>query len=71
MTEKMASEFRISKEADEELRAGSLWKVCDKSSSREKIEKEAKSLSITYEIAMKWRDYWLDLYERSKRQGYY
>jgi hypothetical protein len=64
MTEKMASEFTISKEADERLRAGCLWLVCNKSTPRKDIEKEARSLSITYDIAMKWRDYWLDLYRK-------
>lgn len=63
MTWKMASEFTISKEADERLRAGCVWSVCDESTPKEKIEKEAKSFSITYDIAMKWKDYWMALYK--------
>ncbi len=63
MTEKMASEFTISKEDEDRLRAGCLWLVCDLSTPKEKIKKEAESFSITYDIAIKWRDYWLKLYK--------
>ncbi len=64
MTWAMASEFKISREDENRLRAGCLWSVCDDNTPKEAIEKEAESLSITYDIAMKWKDYWLDLYRR-------
>lgn len=64
MTEAMASEFTVPPEIEDKLRAGCLWIVCDDNTPKEAIEKEAESLSITYDIAMKWKDYWLDLYRR-------
>lgn len=63
LTSKMHDEFTITKEEDDKLRAGCVWHIeCGRNSSEEEIRKSAKSFSISYETAMKWRDYWLRLY---------
>ncbi len=69
LTEKMHSEFQISKETDDKLRAGCVWLFdCDRNSTKEEIEKSAKSYSISYEIAMKWQDYWVQIHEEKMQR---
>ena len=65
LTTKMHREFTITKEDEGKLRAGCVWHVwCDRKSSKEDIEKYAKMYSISYETAMRWRDYWLRKYHK-------
>lgn len=62
LTSKMHDEFTIPEEIEEKHRAGCVWEFeCDRNSSEEEIRKSAKSFSISYEAAMKWRNYWLRL----------
>ena len=69
LTSKMHDEFTIPKEIDEKHRAGCMWGFwCDNNSSEKEIRKWAKHYSISYETAMKWKDYWLRLNENKKRQ---
>lgn len=59
----MHSELTVTKEEEDQLRAGCVWHVwCDRSSSKAEIEKYAEMYSISYETAIRWRDYWLKLY---------
>ncbi len=60
LTEKMHSEFVISKETEIRHRAGCVWLVLDRSATKEQVTEEAKKHGITYEAAMKYRDYWLE-----------
>ena len=72
LTEKMHSEFSVTKESEEQLRAGCIWLAwCDEDSSREEIEKYAEEYSISYEAAMKWRDFWLEKKGKSKKWSDY
>lgn len=65
LTSKMHSEFTVTKEEEEKLRAGCVWNVwCDRNSSKEEVEKYAKKYSISYETAIKWRDFWLRKYKK-------
>ena len=65
LTTKMHGEFTITKEDEGKLRAGCVWHVwCDRNSSKADVEKYAKMYSISYETAMKWRDYWLRKYQK-------
>lgn len=65
LTDKMHDEFTVTKEDEGKLRAGCVWHVwCDRDFSREEIEKCAAYYSISYETAMKWRNYWLRLYNK-------
>lgn len=65
LTTKMHGEFTITKEEEGKLRAGCVWHVwCGRNSSKADIEQYAKMYSISYETAMKWRDYWLRKYHK-------
>lgn len=72
LTAKMHSEFTVTKESEEQLKAGCIWLAwCDKDSSKEEVEKYAKQYSISYEAAMKWRDFWLEKRYKSKKWNEY
>lgn len=60
LTEKMHSEFIVSKETEIRHRAGCVWTVLDKEATKEQIVEQARRFGITYEAAMKYRDYWLE-----------
>lgn len=65
LTTKMHEEFKISREDEIELRAGCVWRTwCNNESSKEEVEKYAQMYSISYEDAMKWKEYWLNLCKR-------
>lgn len=61
-TAKMHSEFSVSPETEIKHRAGCVWQLL---SWRNQIENEQAirevsiMYGITYEQAMKWKDYWL------------
>ena len=62
LTEKMHSEFKVSKETDIRHRAGCVWCVLHdigKTEDKELVAYESQMYGITYEQAMKWKDYWL------------
>lgn len=61
----MNEDLEISKEVEDKLRAGCVWRVwCGRNSTKEEIEKYADKYSISYETAMKWRDYWFRLFKK-------
>jgi len=61
----MKNDLEVSKEIDNKLRAGCVWGLwCGRNSTREQIEKYAEKYSISYETAMKWRDFWLRKYKK-------
>lgn len=65
LTEKMHSELSVSEEDEIKLRTGCVWHTwCDKDSCKEDVEKYAKIYSVSYDDAMKWKDYWLNLYNK-------
>ena len=66
LTAKMHSEFTIDAETEKKHRAGCVWNVLGDDASREEVEESAKGYGIDYETAMKWKDYWLDLYNKNK-----
>ena len=57
-TEKMHSEFTISKETEIKHRAGCVWNILKKNATKEQIVEVARDYGITYEAAMKYRNYW-------------
>lgn len=67
-TKEMHSELKVSKHDEECLRAGCVWHTwCNENSSKEDVEKYAKMYSISYEVAMKYKSYWLDKYGRKTK----
>ena len=65
LTKKMHSEFSVSREDEDRLRAGCVWHVwCGRRSSKAEIEEAASMYSISYETAMKYRDFWLRKYKK-------
>lgn len=60
LTTKMHNELTVTKEEEDKLRAGCVWHIwCDGNSSKEDIEKWSKHYSISYETAMRWKEFWL------------
>ena len=65
MTSKMHSELTVTKEEEGKLRAGCVWHVwCGRKSSEKEIRRYAKMYGISYETAMRWRDFWLRKYKK-------
>jgi len=64
-TEKMHSEFTVSKETDIYLRAGVVWERLSLNPPRKDVEKMCKEYGITYEDAMKYKDEWQNLIDES------
>ena len=61
-TEKMHSEFTISDEDEIQLKAGCVWdKYRELQPSDDEIKKRCKSYGITFEQAMRWKTFWLNL----------
>lgn len=71
LTEKMHAEFTVTKEDEILLRAGCVWNILKKDATKEQIVEQAREYGITYEAAMKHRDYWLGKYGKAAkvRQG--
>ena len=66
LTEKMHSEFTVSKETDQKHRAGCVWGLVWYDAPREKIEEWAKEYGVDYDICIKWKSYWRNLHDNSK-----
>ena len=66
-TEKMHSEFTVDEETEKKLRAGSVWTLLGAEATKDEIEHWAKRYGIDYDIAMKWKGYWLDLKAQSHK----
>ena len=65
LTSKMHDEFTVTKEVEGKLRAGCVWRVwCGRNSSENEIRRCAESYGISYETAMRWRDFWLRMYKK-------
>lgn len=76
LTEKMHSEFTVSKETEVRLRTGCVWDVTkyDRTKgnfvwSEEAVRKEAASYGISYEDCMKHKEYWRRIVEKQLRQN--
>ena len=76
LTDKMHSEFTVSKETEVRLRAGCVWNVSkyDRKSgnfvwSEEAVRKEAKKYGISYEDCMKHKEYWRRIVEKQLRHN--
>ena len=62
LTKTMHSEFTISKEDDVKLKAGCVWDILKfETPTHEEILDRCKSYNISYEDAIKWRDFWVSL----------
>ena len=66
LTEKMHSEFTVSKETDQKHRAGCVWGLVGYDAPREKIEEWGKEYGVDYDICIKWKSYWRNLHDNSK-----
>ena len=66
-TEKMHSEFTVDDETDKKHRAGCVWDVIGFDASIEDIEEWAAFYGVTYDICMKWKSYWKNLHQNSRR----
>ena len=66
LTEKMHSEFTVSKETRIELQAGCVWESVSPKASKEEIEKWATLYGITYADAMKYKSEWLTAIRNSE-----
>lgn len=68
-SEIMHRELTVSGEDEIILKAGCVWHTwCNQNSSKDDIEKYAKLYSISYDDAMKWKEYWLDKYKKNCKQ---
>ena len=67
LTEKMHSELTVTKAQEVKLRAGCVWNVLKKDATKEQIVEQAREYGITYEAAMKHRDYWLERYGKAAK----
>jgi len=61
LTEKMHSEFTISSETEIKHRAGCVWILLGYDAPAEEVAREAKAYGITYDDAMKWKQFFKDL----------
>lgn len=68
LTTKMHSEFTVSKETEVCLRAGCVWLVVDFGAKKEDVTDAAREYGITYDAAMKYRDYWREKKEETNRR---
>ena len=66
LTEKMHSEFTVSKETRIMLKAGCVWESVSPKASKEDIEKWATIYGITYADAMKYKSEWLTAIRNSE-----
>ena len=66
LTEKMHSEFTVSKETRIMLKAGCVWESVSPKASKEEIEKWATLYGITYADAMKYKSEWLTAIRNSE-----
>lgn len=62
LTEKMHSEFTVSRETDQKHRAGCVWGVAGFDAPRKDIEHWAGRYGVTYDTCMKWKAYWKNLH---------
>lgn len=61
LTEKMHSEFKVSKETEMKHRAMSVWTICKNNSDYPDLERICELYGITKEFALKWLQYCKDL----------
>jgi len=76
LTEKMHSEFTVTKDEEIQLRAGCVWRLSkyDRTKgdfvwSEEEARKEAKKYGISYEDCMKHKEYWRRIVEKQLRHN--
>ena len=66
LTEKMHSEFSVSREIEISHKAGCVWESVAPKASKEEIEKWATIYGITYADAMKYKSEWLTAIRNSE-----
>ena len=66
LTEKMHSEFTVSKEIQIKHKAGCVWETVPANATKHEIEEKAKWYGITYEDCMKYRSEWLTAIRNSE-----
>lgn len=57
--------LEIDSETKIKLSAGNVWTICGDNASKEKIEHWCEVYGISYEQAMKFKSYWLNLQAQS------
>ena len=66
LTEKMHSEFSVSREIGISHKAGCVWESVSPKASKEEIETWAVRYGITYADAMKYKSEWLTAIRNSE-----
>ena len=66
LTEKMHSEFSVSREIEISHKAGCVWESVSPKASKEEIETWAVRYGITYADAMKYKSEWLTAIRNSE-----
>ena len=66
LTEKMHSEFSVSREIGISHKAGCVWESVSPKASKEEIETWAVRYGITYAEAMKYKSEWLTAIRNSE-----
>ena len=66
LTEKMHSEFTVSRETRICLKAGCVWESVSPNASREEIESKAFWYGITYDDVMRYKHEWLTAIRNSE-----
>lgn len=62
LTKKMHSEFSISSDIEIKHKAGCVWDILKfEKPTKEELVIRCKSYGISYEDAMKWRDFWVNI----------
>lgn len=68
-TEKMHSEFTVDDETDKKHRVGCVWRLIGFEPSKDKLEYWANSYGVSVSDCMKWKSYWENLHQNSRRRG--
>ena len=66
LTEKMHSEFSVSREIEISHKAGCVWESVAPNASREEIESKAFWYGITYDDVMRYKHEWLTAIRNSE-----
>ncbi len=61
LTEKMHSEFKVSKETEMKHKAMDVWTICRNNCDDPELEKICELYGITKDFALKWLQYCKDL----------
>ncbi|MBR1792014.1 MAG: hypothetical protein IJ764_00025 [Bacteroidales bacterium] len=66
-TAKMHSEFFVDEETDRKHRAGCVWRLLGFDATKADIEHWAACYGVAYADCRKWRSFWKNLHDNSKK----